>query len=134
MPTVSTSSESPEDPRDLDVALTFGECPPIFVFPTHLTLEELNAVEDLLARHSAPLTYSISEASLVLGKIRQKKRAALELRSRGLWTEELPITDAKPPKKRRRVDNIKSATSKVEDPIVVDLSTESEGEPGERSM
>jgi DNA polymerase IV len=132
---VSMSARTSEDLRDLNVAPTFAECPPIFVFPTHLALDELNVVEDSLARHGAPLTYDISEARLVLGRVRQKKRAALELRSRGLWTEEVPRTDApaEPPTKRRRVDNMKSATPNIVDSIVVDLSTESEDEPGERS-
>src|SRR5438874_1700276 len=72
----------------------FKTCPPIFVLPTHLGLDELHALEESLVQHGAMLTYDIFEAKIVLGQIRQAKRAALELRSRGVWTEELSVQDA----------------------------------------
>ncbi|GAB1218418.1 hypothetical protein ATERTT37_007672 [Aspergillus terreus] len=64
-------------------------------------------------------------AQLILGKIAHKKRAALELRSRGLWTEEIPLQGAtsEPPSKRRRIHG--EIQARIEE---VDLSTETEGE------
>lgn len=105
--------------------LNLESCPAVFVLPTHLALEELHQIEEQLVQHHARLTYDISEAQLILGKIAHKKRAALELRSRGLWTEEIPLQGAtsEPPTKRRRIHG--ETQARVEE---VDLSTETEGE------
>ncbi|KAL4867399.1 hypothetical protein BDV12DRAFT_186692 [Aspergillus spectabilis] len=94
-----TSSSSPTPPPDLE-GLSFSACPAIFVLPTHLSLDALHHAEETLIQYGAQLTYDIAEAALILGKVGQKKRAALELRSRGLWTEEIP---SEPPAKRRRL-------------------------------
>ncbi|OJJ50554.1 hypothetical protein ASPZODRAFT_56215 [Penicilliopsis zonata CBS 506.65] len=100
--------------------------PPIFILSTHLTLEELHGWEEKLVEHGARLTYDITEARLILGSVSQKKRAALELRSRGIWTQEIVIpleqAGAEPPVKRRRVQQTPIAESEV-----IDLSTDSEG-------
>ncbi|CAI7618405.1 unnamed protein product [Penicillium bialowiezense] len=110
--------------------------PPIFVLPTHLTLESLDEVEGSVLENGGKLTYDIFEAGLVIGKVNRAKRAALELRSRGLWTEECTpapastprkISDAaQPPTKRRRT----TLSNGIKDvPVeVIDLSTESESE------
>ncbi|OOF92463.1 hypothetical protein ASPCADRAFT_517854 [Aspergillus carbonarius ITEM 5010] len=103
---------------------SFSSCPPVFVLPTHLSLESLHEIEESLIKRDARLTYDISEAKLVLGKIGQDKRAALELRSRGIWTE--PISKPEPPRKRRRVDARVSKPAGQTD--IVDLSTETEDE------
>lgn len=104
--------------------------PPIFILPTHLTLEQLHETESRLADHGGRLTYDIFEAGLILGRIGQKKRAALELRSRGIWTEDIaepflnqPGEDREPPHKRRKTE--RPGPVGVE---AVDLSTESESE------
>ncbi|THC97644.1 hypothetical protein EYZ11_002870 [Aspergillus tanneri] len=112
--------------------------PPIFVLPTHLSLDSLHQIEDTLVQASAHLTYDITEARLVLSRSTQKKRVALELRSRGVWTEEAQIEynhgyesepehghghkhtsenehGSEPPKKRLRKG-------------MVDLETETEGD------
>lgn len=110
--------------------------PPIFVLSTHLSLEELHDVEDSLIRRGASLTYDISEARLVLGKIGQKKRAALELRFHGLWTEEVRHVDgpefSEPPRKRVRVEeglSEDSAAQLTAGRDVIDLTSEkTEGE------
>ncbi|RAL02343.1 Nucleotidyltransferase [Aspergillus ibericus CBS 121593] len=102
---------------------SFSSCPPIFVLPTHLSLELLHETEANLIKRDARLTYDISEARLVLGKIGQEKRAALELRSRGLWTE--PISNPEPPRKRRRVVREPEKPAGQAD---IDLSTETEDE------
>ncbi|KAJ5170819.1 DNA polymerase family X [Penicillium coprophilum] len=110
----------------------FSSQPPIFILPTHLSLEDLDEVEGRLTDCGGRLTYDIAEAGLVLGKVGRAKRAALELRTRGTWTEELIPTSAskpigtKPPSKRRRTNHY-DGTKDV--PVeIIDLSTESEGE------
>lgn len=114
----------------------FSSQPPIFILPMHLSLEELDEVEGRLIDYGGRLTYDIAEASLVLGKVGRAKRAALELRTRGVWTEELAPSSAskltsggaEPPIKRRRTDQY-DGTRDV--PVeIIDLSTESEGEDG----
>jgi DNA polymerase IV len=79
-PTASQSRPQPD----------FTELPPIFVLPTHLTTDELHDVEEKLTDHGATLTYDIKEAKFILGKVGMKKRIELELRSRRLWTQEVP--------------------------------------------
>jgi DNA polymerase IV len=81
-----TSSPIEDDPPHL-----LANYPPIFVLPTRLTLDELHALEDDLGKLDATLTYDVTEARIVLGTIAQRKRAALELRARGVWTEEVPV-------------------------------------------
>ncbi|OQE42020.1 hypothetical protein PENCOP_c004G07321 [Penicillium coprophilum] len=112
----------------------FSSQPPIFVLPTHLSLEDLDEVEGRLTDCGGRLTYDIAEAGLVLGNVGRAKRAALELRTRGIWTEELIPTSAsksigtEPPSKRRRTNHY-DGTKDV--PVeIIDLSTESEGEKG----
>lgn len=108
----------------------FAQQPPIFILPIHLTLEKLHDTESRLVEYGGNLTYDISEAVLVLGKTSQKKRAALELRSRGVWTEEYtgsllnqPERNNEPPAKRRKTEQTHQPTTEG-----VDFSTESESE------
>ncbi|KAF3392794.1 DNA polymerase type-X family protein pol4 [Penicillium rolfsii] len=99
-------------------------------------MELLHETENKLVRYGGVLTYDITEASVILGKISQKKRAALELRSRGVWTEEMPLArstppstsqpDQQPPAKRRKTNTAESAADATIE--LVDLSTESESE------
>ncbi|ODM20635.1 hypothetical protein SI65_03688 [Aspergillus cristatus] len=132
----STLSHSPSQDGPLTQAPTFTSFPPMFVLPTHLTLDELHRVEDVLGNRGARLTYDICEARLVIGKVGQKKRAALELRARGVWTEEVVSEegemegDGGPPVKRRRVSlrEEKVDGQAVEQLQDGDVSTESEGE------
>ncbi|KAJ6131272.1 hypothetical protein N7523_001732 [Penicillium sp. IBT 18751x] len=116
----------------------FSTQPTVFILPTHLSLDQLHETESRLIEHGGRITYDITEASLILGKIGQKKRAILELRSRGLWTEESPLTpastqavslgDKEPPGKRRKVVQDSTAIHKGVEPEIVDLNTESESE------
>ncbi|KAL1957201.1 hypothetical protein VTO42DRAFT_6235 [Malbranchea cinnamomea] len=118
------ASSSSETPQAIDLAA----CPPIFVLPTHLELDELHEVEETLGRCSARLTYNINEASWVLGKISQKKRASLELRSRGLWTEEVSDEVSEPDQKRPRLETPPSGVHPVKQPQIVDLTVQSDVE------
>lgn len=63
----------------------------MFVLPNRLSLEELHTLEDELVRFNATLTYDVAEARIFLGTISQRKRAALELRVRGVWTEDAEV-------------------------------------------
>ncbi|KAE8352236.1 hypothetical protein BDV28DRAFT_149212 [Aspergillus coremiiformis] len=112
-----------------DHGLSFSSCPPIFVLPTHLTLESLHRIEEALGSRGARLTYDASEARLILSKIGQKKRAALELRSRGVWTEDLDLATSKVPDKRSRIHEpaLRSVEALAETGVA-DLSTETENE------
>jgi DNA polymerase IV len=98
-------------------------------------LEALDQAESQLLQSGGNLTYDIAEAGLIIGKVNRPKRAALELRSRGIWTEEnAPVHasastsagTAQPPAKRRRTE----PRTRIRDvPVeVIDLSTESESE------
>ncbi|KIW44684.1 uncharacterized protein PV06_03137 [Exophiala oligosperma] len=82
--------ESPKPP-----ALDLASVPPIYILPSHLDPEALHEQEDLVFRLGGSLTYDSQEARVFLGKIGQKKRAAFDLRARGVWTEEalLPEID-----------------------------------------
>lgn len=121
-----SASTPVKDSKSIDL----GSCPSIFVLPTHLSLDELHDTEESLSRRSAPLTYDISEATWILGKVSQKKRASLELRSRGIWTEEVPETTSEPRSKRRRLATPPSGVQPVEKPQTVDLTAQSETEEG----
>lgn len=114
----------------------FSAQPPIYVLPTHLSLESLDEIEGRLLENGGNLTYDVFEAGLIIGKVNRAKRAALELRSRGIWTEEFtPVPastprkssgTAQPPAKRRRT-SLSNGIKNV--PVeVIDLSTESESE------
>ncbi|KAJ5263916.1 hypothetical protein N7478_011521 [Penicillium angulare] len=138
---MGTSSELKSISPELNSSETiqksvFSAHPTIFILPTHVSLDELHEVEFRLFEHGGNLTYDIAEAGLILGKIGRKKRAALELRSRGLFTEEIPDLntslpsisgiDQQPPLKRQKTQDsevvVKASTQ------VVDLCTDSEVE------
>lgn len=70
-------------------SLELGNLPPVYLLSAHLSANEVHQVEEYLVDCNALLTYDIKEARIVLTKVSTKRRAALELRSLGLWTEEL---------------------------------------------
>lgn len=130
-------SSSPHEPaEEITEETIFSGQPAIFILPTHLPMDKLHETENKLVRYGGILTYDITEATIILGKIGQKKRATLELRSRGVWTEEIPIAlespstisqpDQQPSSKRRKTSTSKSAANAGIE--LVDLSTESESE------
>lgn len=107
------------------------EFPPIYLLKTNLNkkLNDLFKLEDEIG-----VVKNIKEAELVLGNITFKKRAQLELRSLGVFTEEV-VRDHKdhhvkkkqghqpsPRKKRRKVEK----NSAGKDVINLDSDTESE--------
>ncbi|KAJ5103114.1 hypothetical protein N7532_003643 [Penicillium argentinense] len=134
MPADDLITELPHEPTEAtaEEALLSNE-PSIFILNTHFSLDELHQAENSVTEHGGKLTWDINEAPLVLGKIGQKKRATLELRSRGLWTEEIisrSSTVSKdgqdPPQKRQKVEGKPSLDTPGVD--IFDLSTESEDE------
>ncbi|KAL4820027.1 high-affinity nickel-transport protein-domain-containing protein [Aspergillus spinulosporus] len=114
------------NPPTTESSFSLAKCPPIYVLSTHLDLDALHRSEETLIQHGARLTYDVAEATLILGKVRQKKRAALELRSRGVWTEEVESTShaSGPPAKRRRGESGRNGSTVSE----IYLSTEDESE------
>ena len=71
--------------------LDLSSVPPIYIFPTHVATDDLHQYEDQVYAAGGALTYSPTEGRVFLGRISQKKRAAFELRSNGVWTEEAPV-------------------------------------------
>lgn len=65
--------------------------PPVLVLSAHLSPDEVHEIENKLTACGATITYDVSEAKIILGKIANKKRAQLELRTRKLFTEEIDI-------------------------------------------
>src|SRR5271167_2673457 len=76
--------------------------PLTYLLAMHLSLEELHDLEDQIPT----LTYDITEAKLVLGKVTTKQRALFELRSRKLYTEEVQII--KDEENGKEVEDIKA--------------------------
>jgi DNA polymerase IV len=129
-----SSSTSPSLKR-LPKTLDLSKLPAIYVLPTHLTADTLHDIEDQLEALGAPLTYDITEAKLVIGKVGTKKRAELELRTRKLWTEEVQAVPEEnitsneqgPLRKRARLES-PEAKGKAVTAFEDGSSTESEGE------
>lgn len=119
------------------------DLPITYLLSAHIPEERRLQLEDEIPN----LTYDITEAKLVLGKVGTKQRAEFELRSRKLWTEEVKGTgevandsvegqksggrspEEGPARKKRR-----TGPSKIPDHVevvVLDSSTESEAEEDE---
>ena len=116
---------------------------PSFILPVHMTDDEFHDIEDALINAEAPITYDINEARLFLSKVTQKRRAVLELRTRGVHTEECTFIEkhsscdaqeqvAKSP--RPRIGEKRSwQSSQTQEPkaaidLTIDSTTESESE------
>jgi DNA polymerase IV len=78
------------------------ELPPIYILSFQLDIDELHELEGEVLGLGANLTYDAEEARIFLGRLAQKKRAAFELRSKGVWTEEAVNERAEPPAKHIR--------------------------------
>lgn len=108
--------------------------PQVFLLDAHIPTEQLLELEDQIPN----LTYDVSEARVVLGKVGTKQRAQFELRKRNLYTldisdesvksnkqdevESTTVLDHVTPRKRRKADSVSSHTN------VIDLESESERE------
>ncbi|KAK5007907.1 hypothetical protein LTR28_004679, partial [Elasticomyces elasticus] len=132
-----THSPPAQPARPLDLSFL----PPVFLSATHLDTDSLHELEERLVEHSAPLTYDIHEARIVLSKVGSKRRAALDLRGLAVYTEDVTTTaiaKAKSDKtdggeekerksKRRRIESRERSGKAEQDALVIDeSSTESE--------
>ncbi|KAI9713629.1 MAG: hypothetical protein M1812_006601 [Candelaria pacifica] len=128
--------------------LDLTSLPPIYVLASHLTTDELHAIEDSLTDRGAQVSYDLNEVNLVIGKVGTKKRAELDLRCRRLWTEDVTpeFYDTKslrttqkrskePLRKKRRIEKVASETKTIQDTVNIDdVSTESEPDNGSRCI
>ena len=105
-------------------SMSLNDLPPIYILPSHLTVDELHELEDEVMDLGAPLTYDANEAKIFLGRVERKTRAAFELRKKGVWTEENTFKEEEPVPKRRRVTN----SPPVEVVIISDTDSEAAGD------
>lgn len=78
-------------------SLDLSHLPPTFLLPTHLSSSQILDSEAQLRSCNCPLAPSVSTASLFLADINTSKRAAFELRGRGLKTTYLSSSSSEPP-------------------------------------
>lgn len=78
-------------------SLDLSHLPPTFLLPTHLSPSEAVETEIQLRSCGCPFAPSIYTASLFLGDINTSKRAAFELRGRGLKTTTLSSSSSEAP-------------------------------------
>ncbi|OJD36156.1 terminal deoxynucleotidyl transferase [Diplodia corticola] len=120
-PSPLTHSSPPQFASGLDLTAL----PPFFVLPAHLPADDLHELEERITEYGGQVTYDVSEAKLLLGKVGTKRRALMELRSRRLDTDEVtlpPVPDADldnpdPPAKRRRVESGAHLKATTGDPV-----------------
>jgi DNA polymerase IV len=109
-----------------ELNLDLSSAPPIHILATHLTTEDLHEYEDLVFGAHGPLTYSSVEARVFLTRINQKKRAAFELRSNGVWTEQdettmdsISMLISEPRNLKRKRSGASSSTGSSSDPSIL---------------
>jgi DNA polymerase IV len=109
-----------------ELNLDLSSAPPIHILATHLTTEDLHEYEDLVFGAHGPLTYSSVEARVFLTRINQKKRAAFELRSNGVWTEQdettmdsISMLISEPRNLKRKRSSASSSTGSSSDPSIL---------------
>lgn len=78
-------------------SIDLSHLPPTFLLPTHLSTSQALENETQLRSCSCPLAPSIFTASLFLADINTSKRAAFELRGRGLKTTTLLSSSSEAP-------------------------------------
>lgn len=78
-------------------SLDLSHLPPTFLLPTHLSPSQVVEAEIQLHLCRCPFASSVSTASLFLADINTSKRAAFELRGRGLRTTTLSSSSSEAP-------------------------------------
>ena len=91
-----------EMPSQSTTNFSLASRPPIYVLPSHLTEGQVRDTEKLLHDYGGNVTHEASEARIFLTSVSRKKRAAFDLRVRGVWTEEISDSTNEPPRKRLR--------------------------------
>jgi len=118
----TVSNDEPVTPRT--PAPDMSQLPPIFLLAAHLDMEELYALEDTLQAAKAPLTYDPTEAHLFIGKVAQRRRAMIELRGKGVVTEEITDRAEFLEIVSRTMAAVREpATAGLDDAVIGDLST-----------
>ncbi|KAF2836871.1 Nucleotidyltransferase [Patellaria atrata CBS 101060] len=114
--------------------LDFSILPPVYVLSTHFTDEELKKAKESLVFRGAPLTDNVKDARIFFGRIASKTRAKLELRWKGITTEDISKDEAKIesqeiggelPTKRRRIDSGVPKVVEQKDDLTTDDETDS---------
>ncbi|KAI5357221.1 Putative DNA-directed DNA polymerase X, DNA polymerase beta-like domain-containing protein [Septoria linicola] len=141
----SPPANARSQPRYDQSSLDLSAWPPIYLVASHFETEDLHEFEEALDHAQAVLTYSIDEAEIVLSRAVKKARIKLDLRSKGLHTEEAQPAKALPGlpshdsayesqsvptgTRKRKHDELEAAKEGKPDTILIDdSSTESEGE------
>ena len=106
-----------------DYPISLAALPSTYILSFQLDSDELHELEEEVLGLGANLTYDAKEARIFLGRVVQKKRAAFELRSKGVWTEEVVKEAEEQPTKRIRL-------SPPQAPIISPKRVGSETEPG----
>ena len=73
-------------------SLDLSALPPIFVSLTHFPKDVAELLEERLIAHGATISYNPSEFRIVFSKVERQRRAQLDLRSQGVWTESVNPT------------------------------------------
>ncbi|KAI9671011.1 MAG: hypothetical protein M1831_005096 [Alyxoria varia] len=108
----------------------FKSLPPVFVVPANFDDEELMEVEEKLMGVGARVTYDPGEARVFVGRIERKRRAVLELRERGVWTEEMQVNSEEAKATEGVQAAVKGSASGIEDFMEI-ASTRDVGENSE---
>ena len=85
-------------------SLDLSFLPPVFVLDSHISPDQLHALEENLIQSGAILTYDVKEAKLFVGNIKTARRAKLELQWKGVHVVEtghVIIEDEVTPKRRK---------------------------------
>lgn len=122
--------------------LDLSAFPAIYLVASHFDTDELHEFEEELDLAHASITYSLDEAHIVLTRALKKARIKLDLRSKGLYTEEVLQSDpawalasqdsaygSQPATNKRKLDELEAAQEgKPDATLIDDSSTDSEGD------
>jgi DNA polymerase IV len=115
--------------------LDFSVLPLVYLLPTHFSNDELQEIDNLMKAHGINLTYDITEAKMIFGKVGTRRRAEHDLRVRGLSTSPYDILttdmvqdEGQRSRKRRRLSDSNNM------PRAEKATTTSEGSGEESEM
>lgn len=132
---------SPHEASSIPTAkLDLSDLPPVFVFATHFDTDGLHDLEEELVDAGASLTYDVHEAEIILSKASKKARIQLDLRGKGIFTEDVNPNATQPSASQASQSSVPSAkrqklelrprinTNDSEAIVIDDSSTASESE------
>ncbi|GAB7351799.1 hypothetical protein MBLNU459_g2372t1 [Dothideomycetes sp. NU459] len=144
---MSTSSNPlPTSSPSVRTSLDLSSLPPIFLFSTHLETDDLHELEEQIVGAGGLLTYDVNEAKLLLSKAERRKRIELDLRGKGLYTEQVDASTEvqtaleearvlERSAKRQRLSRAEANGQDEEKAIVIDdESTDTETETNSRAQ